>query len=52
MPSIWNRTTKKLATFECVAERCERQQQEQPDNPAGFYWHAYALGQYSQASRW
>ena len=39
---------KKLATFECVAERCERQQQEQPDNPAGFYWHAYALGQYSQ----
>jgi tetratricopeptide (TPR) repeat protein len=39
---------KKLATFECVAERCERQQREQPDNPAGYYWHAYALGQYSQ----
>ncbi|GJI98447.1 hypothetical protein RugamoR57_51650 [Duganella caerulea] len=39
---------KKLATFECVAERCERQQLEQPGNSAGFYWHAYALGQYSQ----
>lgn len=39
---------KRLATFECVAERCERQQLEQPDNPAGYYWHAYALGQYSQ----
>jgi len=39
---------KKLATFECVAERCERQQQEQPDNPAGYYWHAYALGQYAR----
>ncbi|MCU6500023.1 hypothetical protein LPN04_19690 [Rugamonas sp. A1-17] len=39
---------KKLATFECVAERCERQQLEQPGNSSGFYWHAYALGQYSQ----
>ncbi|MRW85323.1 hypothetical protein GJ698_14655 [Pseudoduganella sp. FT26W] len=39
---------KRLATFECVAERCERQQREQPDQPAGYYWHAYALGQYSQ----
>jgi tetratricopeptide (TPR) repeat protein len=39
---------KRLATFECVAERCERQQLEQPNNPAGYYWHAYALGQYSQ----
>jgi len=39
---------KKIATFECVAERCERQQLEQPDNSAGYYWHAYALGQYSQ----
>jgi hypothetical protein len=39
---------KRLATFECVAERCERQQLEQPGNPAGYYWHAYALGQYSQ----
>lgn len=39
---------KRLGTYECVAERCERQQIEQPDNPAGYYWHAYALGQYSQ----
>ncbi|MHA4870589.1 hypothetical protein ACXZ1M_23135 [Duganella sp. PWIR1] len=39
---------KRLATFECVAERCERQQLEQPGNAAGYYWHAYALGQYSQ----
>jgi hypothetical protein len=39
---------KKLATFECVAERCLRQQLEQPDNPSGYYWHAYALGQYSR----
>ena len=38
---------KKLATFECVAERCERQQREQPTNSSGYYWHAYALGQYS-----
>jgi tetratricopeptide (TPR) repeat protein len=39
---------RRLATFECVAERCERQQLEQPGNSAGYYWHAYALGQYSQ----
>jgi hypothetical protein len=38
---------KRIATFECVAERCERQQREQPDNPAGYYWHAYALGYYA-----
>lgn len=39
---------KQMATFECVAERCERQQREQPDNPSGYYWHAYALGYYSK----
>ncbi len=39
---------KKIATFEEVAERCERQQAEQPKNAAGFYWHAYALGRYAQ----
>lgn len=38
---------KKIATFECVAERCERQQREQPDNSSGWYWHGYALGYYS-----
>jgi tetratricopeptide (TPR) repeat protein len=31
-----------------VAERCELQQAQQPDKPAAFYWHAYALGRYSQ----
>jgi len=40
---------KKVAIYEEVAERCERQQAEQPDNPAGYYWHAYALGRAAQA---
>ena len=31
-----------------VAERCTRQQQQQPGNAAAFYWHAYALGRYAQ----
>jgi tetratricopeptide (TPR) repeat protein len=39
---------KKLALYEEVAERCERHQAEQPDNPAAFYWQAYALGRYAQ----
>ncbi|MGH8808368.1 MAG: hypothetical protein ACREX0_10865 [Noviherbaspirillum sp.] len=39
---------KKLAFFEEVAERCEQQQAEQPQNAAAFYWHAYALGRYAQ----
>lgn len=39
---------KKLALFQEVAERCEQQQHEQPKNPAGYYWHAYALGRYAQ----
>ncbi len=39
---------KKLAFFEEVAERCEQQQEEQPKNPAAWYWHAYALGRYAQ----
>ena len=29
---------KKFARFEEVAERCERHQFEQPDNPAGYYY--------------
>lgn len=40
--------TAKCARLQEVAERCERQQSEQPDNPAAFYWHAYALGRYAQ----
>ena len=39
---------KKLTLFLAVVERCEEQQAQQPQNPAGFYWHAYALGRYSQ----
>jgi tetratricopeptide (TPR) repeat protein len=39
---------KQLALFEEVAERCERHQAEQPDNPAGWYWQAYAMGRYFQ----
>lgn len=39
---------KQLALFEEVAERCERHQAEQPDNPAAFYWQAYAMGRYFQ----
>lgn len=39
---------KKSATFEEVAERCERQQMERPDVASGFYWHAYSLGRYAQ----
>lgn len=39
---------KKFALFEEVAERCDRQKLEQPDNPAGYYWQAYALGRYAQ----
>lgn len=38
----------KCARLQAVAERCERQQVQQPGNPAGFYWHAYALGRYAQ----
>jgi tetratricopeptide (TPR) repeat protein len=39
---------KRLALFECVAERCERHQAERPDNPAGYFWQAYAIGRYAQ----
>lgn len=39
---------KKLDLYLEVAERCEQQQEEQPKNAAGFYWHAYALGRYAQ----
>jgi tetratricopeptide (TPR) repeat protein len=39
---------KRLALFECVAERCERHQAERPDNPAAYFWQAYAIGRYAQ----
>ncbi|MGZ5198765.1 MAG: hypothetical protein ACXWC4_03260 [Telluria sp.] len=31
-----------------VAERCEEQQECDPRNAAGYYWHACALGRYAQ----
>lgn len=31
-----------------VARRCEQQQEQEPGNAAAWYWHAYALGRYSQ----
>lgn len=40
--------TKKSERLWQVVERCEQQQAQQPSNAAGFYWHAYALGRYSQ----
>jgi tetratricopeptide (TPR) repeat protein len=39
---------KRIAAFEEVAERCERQQIERPDVASGFYWHAYSLGRFAQ----
>jgi tetratricopeptide (TPR) repeat protein len=38
----------RLAMFMAVAERAEAQQAAEPDNPAGWYWQAYALGRYGQ----
>lgn len=40
---------KKSERFQQVAERCEQQQARQAENPAAFYWHAYALGRHAQA---
>lgn len=39
---------KKIALFEEVVKRCEDQQSVTPDDPAVWYWHAYALGRYAQ----
>jgi tetratricopeptide (TPR) repeat protein len=39
---------KKLALFEEVAERAEKQQAAEPKNANAFYWQAYALGRYAQ----
>jgi len=39
---------KKLALFEEVAERAEKQQAVDPKNANAFYWQAYALGRYAQ----
>jgi tetratricopeptide (TPR) repeat protein len=39
---------KKLALFEEVAGRAEKQQAAEPKNANAFYWQAYALGRYAQ----
>jgi tetratricopeptide (TPR) repeat protein len=38
-----------LALFDEVAKRCEAQQQREPNNPAAYFWHAYALGRFGQS---
>ena len=38
----------KLDLFLEVAERAEKQAQDEPKNANAFYWQAYALGRYSQ----
>jgi len=42
---------RKLALFEEVAGRAEKQQAAEPGNANAFYWQAYALGRYAQESR-
>jgi tetratricopeptide (TPR) repeat protein len=39
---------RKLALFEDVAGRAEKQQAAEPGNANAFYWQAYALGRYAQ----
>lgn len=38
----------RLDLFTQVAERAEAQAAQEPDNANAWYWHAYALGRYSQ----
>ncbi len=39
---------RRLALFLEVAERAEQQISQDPENVNAYYWHAYALGRYSQ----
>ncbi|WP_295004920.1 hypothetical protein [uncultured Dechloromonas sp.] len=39
---------RKLALLQDVAARCEQRQRTQPDDANAWYFHAYALGRYSQ----
>jgi len=39
----------RLDLFQQAAQRAERQAQDEPGNANAWYWHAYALGRYSQA---
>ena len=38
----------RLDLFTEVAERARMHTEREPDNPNAWYWHAYALGRYSQ----
>ena len=38
----------RLDLFMEVAQRAQAQSEAEPDNPAAWYWQAYALGRYSQ----
>lgn len=38
----------RLARLEAVAQRCVARQATHPDDPNAWYFHAYALGRYSQ----
>lgn len=38
----------RLDLFRLVASRAEQQAQTTPNDPNAWYWHAYALGRYSQ----
>ncbi|WP_326534120.1 hypothetical protein [Pseudorhodoferax sp.] len=38
----------RLDLFRLVAARAEQQVQDMPGDPNAWYWHAYALGRYSQ----
>ena len=40
--------TLRLRLFEEIAGRCVTQQERQPEDPNAWYFHAYALGRYSQ----
>ena len=42
----------RLDLFLQVAEQAEAQAAQDPKNANAWYWHAYALGRYSQASAW
>ena len=46
--SVEGSEPRRLAIFQEVAARCEALQASDPDNANAWYYHAYALGRYSQ----
>ena len=46
--SVEDAEQRRLAIFQEVAKRCEALQASEPDNANAWYYHAYALGRYSQ----